>query len=124
MIPVDFNRQQTIMAAWEKYMEAVYYKASPDNLDRHNQEMLMRQTKLIFEITRFMRYDIAESDLEKRSYSSQSFVDRDQLNVQAQVAWIRIANALEQQNQAAGLATPAEPEALIPQDPSALDNRT
>lgn len=118
MIPVDFNRQPKIMAAWEKYMDAAFYKPSPENKGRHESELTDKQTRLIFEISKHLKYQISESDLEKRSYASQSFVDRDQLGIQAQVSWIRIANALEAQNSAAGLPTGPAPEKLIPEQPA------
>lgn len=118
MIPVDFNRQAKIMAAWERYMDTAYYKPSLENKERHERELTDKQTRLIFEISKHLSYRISESDLEKRSYASQSFVDRDQLGIQAQVAWIRIANALETQNSAAGLPHGPAPETLVPEQPA------
>jgi hypothetical protein len=118
MIPFDFNRRRSIMVAWDKYMDAVYYKPSPENRERHDLEMGVLQTKLIFEIATYLGYRISEVDLQRRAYASQSFVDRDQLNIQAQVAWLRIANALEQQNKAAGLPRAPAAEDLIPEKPA------
>ncbi len=118
MIPVDFNKCPKIIAAWEKYMDTAYYKSSPENKDRHDRELTDKQTRLIFEISKHLNYNLSESDLEKRSYAAQSFIDRDQLGIQAQVAWIRIANALETQNDAAGLPSGPTPETLIPAEPA------
>lgn len=115
MIPVDFNKCPKIMAAWERYMDSAYYKPSPENKERHYRDLTDKQTRLLFEISQHLSYRISESDLEKRVYASQSFVDRDQLSIQAQVAWLRIANALETQNSAAGLPQGPTPEALIPE---------
>ncbi|MBZ6380178.1 DUF6680 family protein [Sphingomonas sanguinis] len=115
MVPIEFNNVPSIMTAWEKYIEVVRYRASEDNVDSHHKDMTAKQTQLIFSISRHLGYKISETDIQSSAYVSQGYIDRDQLAVQSQVAWIRIANALEGQNAAAGLPDPPSPEQLIPE---------
>jgi hypothetical protein len=118
MIPIEFNKQTAIMSAWHKYIATVHYVASEENKQRHQEEMKANQTKLVFEILRHLKYKLAETDIQTSAYAAQGFVDREALNTQAQVAWIRIANALEGQNAAAGLPEPTSPAELIPEQTS------
>jgi hypothetical protein len=118
MIPIDFNKHQRIIDAWHRYMDIVCFKPNAENKSRHNEEMVTRQTKLILEISKHLAYNLSESDLEKKSYAAQSFIDRDELSVMAQVAWVRIANALEVQNSAAGLPPPPSATSLVPEQPT------
>ena len=120
MIPVEFNGVAGIMSAWTSYIESVHYRASDENKERHQQDMSIKQTKLIFEISQHLSYKLSETAIQSSAYASQGFVDRDQLNIQAQVAWIRIANALEGQNAAAGLPDPPQPDQLIPEQKNDL----
>ncbi len=123
MVPIEFNRQPSIMTAWSSYIAAVRYRASEENKETHNQEINAKQTQLIFEISKYLGYRLSETEIQTSAYASQGFVDREQLNIQAQVAWIRIANALEGQNLAAGLPEPPAPAELIPEqsDPEVRD---
>lgn len=121
MVPIEFNRQAGIMAAWSSYIAAVRYRASEENTSAHDQEINTKQTQLIFEISKHLGYRLSETEIQSSAYASQGFVNREQLSLQAQVAWIRIANALEGQNAAAGLPEPPSPADLIPEqnDPEA-----
>jgi len=55
--------------------------------------------KLITEIAKLLRYDIDPDFLESTGYQSQAFTNSFTLNIEAQRAWIRIADALEKNNQ-------------------------
>ncbi|WP_125471438.1 MULTISPECIES: DUF6680 family protein [unclassified Sphingomonas] len=115
MVPVEFNNVPSVMSAWEKYIEVVRYRASEENSERHTRDMAAKQTRLIHSISQYLGYKISETDIQSSAYVSQGYIDRDQLSVQSQVAWMRIANALEGQNAAAGLPDPPSPEQLIPE---------
>ncbi len=115
LIPLEFHGNRSIIKSWESYMEVVHTRPSEENRERHNQNMTISQTKLIHEISKELNYDLSESDIQFRHYTSQGYGDRDDLTIQAQVAWVRIAAALEAQNQAAGLPEPPDPKELVPE---------
>ena len=99
MIPVDFNRQRSIMAAWHAYIESIRYQPSPENVDESLKQAVSKQTKLIFEIMRFLGYRISESDIQATAYAAGGFIERDNIMIRAWQSWPRIADALESQSE-------------------------
>jgi hypothetical protein len=97
MIPVEFNKERRVMAAWRTYIEAVRYKPSPENADAHLKEVLSKQTKLIYEVMQHLGYELPETDIQSSAYAAGVYIERDNLNISAARAWIRIADALEAQ---------------------------
>jgi hypothetical protein len=109
MIPVDFNRNRKIMAAWQAYIEAIRYEPSPGNEEAHYKTTIAKQTHLIFLIMQYLGYKLAETDIQTTAYAAGGFVERDKLMIGGWLAWPRIADALEAQNRAY-IQTPNEPD--------------
>ncbi|MXP14008.1 hypothetical protein GRI44_04505 [Altererythrobacter confluentis] len=98
MIPIDFNRVRPIEKAHEEYIRTILYKASKENAEAHNRDIIDKQTKLIFEIARKLGYSLKESDIQNAAYAAGGFIERDNLMLSGWQAWTRIASALEKQN--------------------------
>jgi len=99
MIPIDFNKCKLVMAAHKAYIECITYIASPDNVETHNQQIISKQTKLIFEMARELGYDLPETDIQTSAYAAGGFIARDNLMLDSWRAWPRIAAALERNNE-------------------------
>ena len=97
-IPVEFNKDKKVMAAWHVYIDAVRYKASPENTDVALADLRAKQTKLIFEVMKSLGYALAETDIQNSAYAAGGYVDRENIFIDAWRAWPRIAAALEFQN--------------------------
>ena len=112
MIPVEFNKSGSVMAAWHSYMEAVRYRPSAENADEHFRMTITKQTKLIFEVMRELGFKLAETDIQTTAYAADGFILRDNVFFDAWKSWPRIAAALEANNQMLqDIAPNSEPEA-------------
>lgn len=86
------------MAAWQNYMEAVRYRPSAENAERHFEATLVKQTKLIFEVMSGLGFTLAETDIQTTAYAADGFIQRDNVFLDAWKSWPRIAAALELNN--------------------------
>ena len=100
MIPIDFNGVRPVMVAHKAFVEAVNFRPSDENRASHDEQIITRQTKLIFAMTKHLGYDLPETDIQTTAYASGGFVERDNLMTSGWRAWPRIADALEAQNRA------------------------
>ena len=112
MIPVDFNRQRAIMAAWHAYIDSIRFRPSAENEDESLKQAISKQTKLIFEIMNFLGYRISETDLQATPYAAGGFIERDNIMIRAWQAWTRIADALESQSESTPIADSAAEERI------------
>ena len=99
MIPIDFNRNQKVMAAWSTYIETIKFQPTEENVANHEKKIVTKQTKLIFEIMNSLGYNLPETDIETTPYAAGGFIARDNLMLDAWRAWPRIADSLEAQTQ-------------------------
>jgi hypothetical protein len=97
MIPIDFNGNSKVMAAWNTYIETINFRPTNENAATHDKKIVTKQTKLIFEIMKSLGYDLPETDIESTPYAAGGFIARDNLMLDAWRAWPRIADALEDQ---------------------------
>ena len=100
MIPIDFNRVRSVMDAHKAFVDTVNIVPSDENRAKHHEQIATKQTKLIFAMTRYLGYELPETDIQTTAYASGGFVDRDNLMTNGWRAWPRIAEALEAQNRA------------------------
>tara|TARA_B110001454_G_C12719084_1_gene433921 strand:+ start:554 stop:1090 length:537 start_codon:yes stop_codon:yes gene_type:complete len=98
MIPIDFNKSKRVMQAHKAYIECITYQPSSENVETHNQQIISKQTKLIFEMARHLKYDLPETDIQTSAYAAGGFIARDNLMLDAWRSWPRIAEALENNN--------------------------
>ena len=98
MIPIDFNSNSKVMAAWHSYMDSIRYPAPPGSESEKYEDMRSKQTKLIFEILKCLGYKLSETDIQATAYAADGFIRRDNLMLDSWRAWSRIADALEFQN--------------------------
>ena len=97
MIPIDFDRVSSVIAAHKKYIETITYTPSPENVVAHNQQIIANQTKQVFEMARHLGYDLSETEIQNSAYAAGGFIQRDNLMLDSWRAWQRIATALETQ---------------------------
>ena len=97
MIPIDYNRVSKVMAAHQTYIEAIRYQVAAENVEAHFRQVLSYQTKLIFEMSKHLGYDLPETDIQTTAYAADGFIQRDNLMLEGWRAWPRIAAALEAQ---------------------------
>ena len=97
MTPIDFNRVSKVMGSYREYIEAIRYKPTPENSTEHEKVIVARQTRLIFEMSQYLGYDIPESEIQTNPYAAGGFIARDNLMLSAWESWPRIAVALEMQ---------------------------
>jgi hypothetical protein len=97
MIPIDFNRNRKVMAAWNVYIETIMFQPSTENAAAHDKKIITKQTKLIFEIMKCLGYNLSETDIQTSAYAAGGFIARDNIMIDAWRAWPRIAEALENQ---------------------------
>lgn len=110
LIPMEFNDRKDIMAAWQKYIEAVRLRPTEENRQAQNEIVTATQSTLIYKITKYLGYDISENDIRSTAYLSGGFVDRDNLMLGSWHAMIRIANALERQSETIEQVSPNQVE--------------
>lgn len=109
MIPIDFNSVRSVMTAHASYIEAITFQPTPENMAAHEQKVITKQTKLVYEISQHLGYDLPETDIQSTAYAAGGFVQRDNLMLRAWEAWPRIADALEREL-VEEVSVPAEPE--------------
>lgn len=100
MIPIDFNRVRKVMDAHRAYVDTVNFIPNDENRTSHNEQIITKQTKLLFAMTQHLGYDLPETDIQTTAYASGGFIQRDNMMLEAWRAWPRIAEALEAQNSA------------------------
>lgn len=100
LIPIDFNKVTNVMSAWNTYMEKIRVAVVPDAEFAQSQEILSKQTKLIFAMTQHLSYKLSESDISITAYAANGFITRDNMWLNALAAWPRIADTLEKQTAA------------------------
>jgi hypothetical protein len=109
MVPIDFNGNKKVMAAWNVYIETIMFQPTPENVTTHDKKIVTKQTKLIFEIMKSLGYNLPETDIETTPYAASGFIARDNLMLDGWRAWPRIAAALETQTQLIGGSVSDDP---------------
>ena len=101
LIPMEFQGNNNVLGARKQYLDHVgaRFPDDPKQLERHHDETAIRQTALIEAIATALSIDIKAADLMAGRYLAQGFTERDALSVSAAKAWIRIADAMEKNNQ-------------------------
>ena len=85
------------MDAHKSYIEAIRYQVASENAQAHYQQVVAKQTNLIFEMAKHLKYDLPETVIQTTAYASNGFIERDNLMLDGWRAWLRIAAALETQ---------------------------
>jgi hypothetical protein len=112
MIPVEFNDQESVVVAWKSYMDCVRYTPTDSNRFAHDQEIRIKQTKMIFEIMRSLGFSLSETDIQDTAYAASGMIERDNLMLNGWASWPRIADALEIQNRISAAMIDAGPQGL------------
>jgi hypothetical protein len=97
LIPVEFNRDKTVMDAWKDYISHVRFKPSDENKNEHNTLSLAKQTTMIFRLMKNLKFNLSETEIQTSAYASEGSIIRDNLYLDSLHANVRIANALEHQ---------------------------
>ena len=99
LVPIEFNDDRKVMKAWREYMEAVRYKASPENEQTANAQSVAKQIKLIHQVLKSMDLEISETDLQTEAYLATAYVERDNLYLNSLAATADIARTLQEQTE-------------------------
>ncbi len=97
MTPIDYNRVTKVIEAYKAYIDAIRYKVAPENVTEHEKQVIAKQTKLLFEMSKHLGYDLPESEIQANPYAADGFITRDNIMLDAWRSWPRIAVALESQ---------------------------
>ena len=99
LVPVEFNDSNEVMTAWEKYIDVVRLKPTPEN--QVSQEILITnsQTALIYRIMKSLGFNLSETSIQSSAYVSEGFIFRDKLYIDSLVAMRDIAEVIKQQNE-------------------------
>lgn len=110
LVPVEFNDEPEVMAAYKAYLEALRRAVpeDPDELSRSLQFLVSKQTKMIYAIMRSLGLRASEADLPVEAYAARGMTERDALYIQSLHGTVRIANALEAQLQVLQAAAEAQ----------------
>jgi hypothetical protein len=98
LVPVEFNRQKAIMAAWKGYIDHVRFAPTEANADAHHKVAAAKQTDMIYRIMRHLGFNLSETELQTSAYAARGFIERDDLYLDSLRAWPRLATALEHSN--------------------------
>lgn len=99
LVPVEFSKHKRVMTAWSEYIEAVRFAPTPENAEAAHEKTRVKQTRLIYEITRVLKLGLSETDIQSSAYASEGYIKRDNLVIDAQLAWREIADALKVQTE-------------------------
>lgn len=96
LVRVEFNKVPAVISAWEKLMEAVQHRSTPENRAAHDQTINKTQTKLISAIMKSLNLNHSEADLQTDAYAAIGFTDRDALYQDSLRAQRDHANAMRE----------------------------
>jgi hypothetical protein len=100
LIPVEFNSDERVMVAYKAYQEAVSAVVPVGDAEaakRCDQNVGVKQTKLIFAIMQAMKLRASEADIPVEAYAAKGMTARDELWLNSLRGTVRIADALELQ---------------------------
>ncbi|MDR6530311.1 hypothetical protein J2800_001047 [Caulobacter rhizosphaerae] len=95
LIPVEFNRVKSVMAAWSEYIKEVRFRSPEGQEETHRQQVIKVQTKLITAIMKKMKLDYSEADIQADAYAADGFIVRDNLYLDSLHAARDQANAMK-----------------------------
>jgi hypothetical protein len=122
LIPVEFNDDERVMAAYKAYQEVVSVvpPGDADAAARCNQNVGVKQTKLIFAIMQAMKLRASEADIPVEAYAARGMTARDELWLNSLRGTVRIADALELQTRL--IAGDAQPQQQLPSGDQEMQN--
>ncbi|MXP41282.1 hypothetical protein GRI75_06465 [Altererythrobacter soli] len=101
LIPIDFKGCERVLKARSDYLAFVRTPFPEDDSGRaaHLQESINLQADMIAAMGQELGFDLTRQSLIDGAYVSQGFVEREELNIAAARSWLRIATALEMNNE-------------------------
>ncbi|HEV7341586.1 MAG TPA: DUF6680 family protein [Sphingopyxis sp.] len=99
MVPIEFNDENAVMTAWRRYMRNVDTRPSPEGAAAHEKEFADAKNDLIASVAKAVGINVTDRDIRDSVYIATSYTNRIKQTNDAEMAQIRIANALEQQTQ-------------------------
>ena len=94
LVPVEFSDAKHVIAAYREFIQAVQNPASSSSDVPALQSNVIKTTKLIYEITRDLGFEIKETDIQHAGYAATGWIERDNIMLDSQRAMTRVANAL------------------------------
>lgn len=99
LIPIVFNKSSRIREAWNRYMRNVGQKPAPENAAVHEKEFLDAKNDLIAAIATRVGIRVSDRAIRDSIYIATSYTERLILSKNAEEAQLRIADALEKNNE-------------------------
>ncbi len=99
LVPVEFSKCKKVMQAWREYIETVRYRPSSENQQEHLRILNAKQTALIFQIMRSLKFNLSETDIQTNAYIAGGYINRDNLYLDSLLAMREIADAIKLQNE-------------------------
>jgi hypothetical protein len=99
LIPIEFNDEPGVMAAYKAYQDAVAQVPGddPEAIERCARRTVVKQTKMIFAIMQALKLRASEADIPSEAYAAKGMIARDNLFLRSLEGTVRIADALERQ---------------------------
>jgi len=94
LIPVEFSKSRPVMTAYKEFIEAASTPSTPETQASVWANIGTKNTRLIFEIARFLGFPLRETDLQTQAYSSSGWGERDRLFLDSQRAGRDLVNVL------------------------------
>ena len=94
LIPAEFGRHRPVMEAYQQFSDAVAVQPDGRNDELIAQNTATKSTRLIFEISKVLEFDIRETDIQTRGYISRGWAKREETLIDSQKAMRDIANIL------------------------------
>ena len=94
VIPVDFNGNSGVMQAWRDYIDSIRTLVPEEGKVQQNKNSRLKLTKLIFEMTKSLGYDLSENDIQTEAYRTEGYDNQQADNYRAIKAVPEIAITL------------------------------
>ena len=95
VIPIDFNGNDAVMSAWKDYIKSIQARVPDDQKADQNKNSRIILTKLIFEMTKALKYKLPESDIQTPAYQTEGYDRQQSDQYEALKAMPKIADTLE-----------------------------
>ncbi len=99
MVPIEFSGEHAVMTAWRRYMKNVDTRPSQEGTPAHEKEFGDAKNDLIASLAKAVGINVTDRDIRDSVYIATSCTNKLKQTNDAELAQIRIADALEQQTQ-------------------------
>lgn len=95
MVLIEFRKVKRVRDARKAYVDFASLTPAPGAEARHQEQLLTRQTALVYEVVRSMGFDITEGELSTQVYVASGYMNRDNLYINSLRATCEMAADLK-----------------------------